>query len=67
MGARSKIRLHYRDGRVVIEPLHRTAAANGTDLPGARQMIADWVAAGDLVERPDGGYDVVRFRPRRRS
>lgn len=65
MGARTKVRLHYPDGRVIIEPLARTARANGTTVAGARELIADWVAAGDLVERADGGFDVIRFRPRR--
>lgn len=64
MAARTKLRLHYPDGHVVVEPLARTARENGTDVAGVRALVKKWVAAGDLVERRDGGYDVKRHRPR---
>lgn len=64
MGAVRKLRLHYGDGRVVVEPLTRTARENNTTAAGAKSLIAGWVKAGDLKPRPDGGYDVVRYRPR---
>jgi hypothetical protein len=65
MSAVRKLRLHYKDGRTVVEPLPRFAAANGLrSLREAKDLIAKWVAAGDLRPRTDGGYDVVRFRAR---
>lgn len=65
MGVKTKVRLHYKDGRVVTEPLSRMATANGTTIAGARELLAQWLRDGDLRERPDGGFDVIRFRPRK--
>lgn len=64
MSARN-LRLHFTDGRVVVEPLTRTARAN--ELAGvdeARQLIAAWLERGYLRLRRDGGYDVLKARPR---
>lgn len=63
-----KLRLHYPPslgGGKVVESIEMFAMANGVDIAGARQLVAEWVAAGDLVPRTDGGYDVIRYRPRR--
>jgi hypothetical protein len=61
-----KIRLHHKDGRVITEPLTRFANANGLRSIGeAKALIAEWVRDGSLCERKDGGYDVIRFHPRR--
>lgn len=65
MGVKHKVRLHHKDGRVTVEPIKRFAAANGLDVAGARELIRSWIQDGDLRERPDGGYDVIRFRPRK--
>jgi len=62
--AAKKIRLHYEGGRVITELMDAFARANRTDMAGARQLIAGWVEAGDLVRRADGGFDVIRYRPR---
>jgi hypothetical protein len=62
--AAKKLRLHYPDGRIIVEPLTRTARENGTNLAGARALLDQWVSDGDLVRRPDGGFDVRRFKPR---
>lgn len=59
------LRLHFPDGRVIVEPLTRTARANGlAGVDEARQLLAEWEHAGDVIRRPDGGYDVKRNRPR---
>lgn len=61
----TKLRLHFPDGRVVVEPLTRTARANGlATVDEARQLVAEWERAGDVRRRPDGGLDVKRTRPR---
>jgi hypothetical protein len=66
MGAKLKLRLHYPDGSVVVETMAKAAAQNGTNMRGMRLLVARWVKAGDLVERRDGGFDVIRYQPRRR-
>lgn len=64
MSART-VRLHFPDGKVVVEPLHRLARGNGlTGVEEARRLVAEWVHAGDIAFRPDGGFDVKRRRPR---
>lgn len=65
MGVKTKVRLHLKDGRVVTESLARFATANGLTVAGARELLGKWLRDGDIRERPDGGYDVIRFRPRR--
>lgn len=67
MAARTHVRLHYKDGRVIVETMLHFAKENGLPLSEARQLLASWVEAGDLVLRKDGGYDVVRHRPRRKG
>lgn len=58
-------RLHFPDGRVVVEALTVTAAANGlAGVRAAREWIEALVDVGDLERRPDGGYDVRRRRQR---
>ncbi len=59
------LRLHLPDGRVVVEPLTRTARANGlTGVNETLVLIATWVRRGYLRAREDGGYDVKMVRPR---
>lgn len=65
MGARNVLRLHYPDGRVVTRTMAEMAHENATTVAGARDLIAQWVTACDLVERPDGGFDVINYRPPR--
>lgn len=66
-GVRRTLRLHYPGGKVVTEPLTRFGAANGVDRAGALDLIRQWVANGSLRARPDGGFDVLRHQPRRRT
>jgi hypothetical protein len=61
--ALNKIRFHHKDGKVVTWTMAKLAAQNETDVPGARKLIEQWLADGDLVRRGDGGFDVIRFRP----
>lgn len=65
MGVKRVLRLHFpgRD-KPVSEPIEQTARQNGTDIAGARALIERWVRDGDLRERADGGYDVIRWRGR---
>lgn len=59
------LRLHFPDGRVVVEPLLRTARANGLAGPAeALALVAEWEQRGDVIRRPDGGLTVKRERPR---
>lgn len=67
MGARTTLRLHYPGGRVVTRTMTELAHDNDTNVAGARELIAQWVTACDLVERPDGGFDVLNYRPPRRT
>jgi hypothetical protein len=66
MGVRTKVRLHFTDGRgVITETLRHFAAQNDMTLAEARDQIEAWVKDGSLVERKDGGYDVIRFHGRK--
>ena len=67
MGARTHVRLHHKDGRVIVETMLHFAKENGVSLGEARTLLNSWVEAGDLKLRSDGGYDVIHFRPRRRG
>lgn len=59
------LRLHFPDGKVVVEPLTRTALANGlSGADEARKLVAAWEERGFIVRRSDGGYDVKHRRPR---
>lgn len=59
------LRLHMPDGKVVVEPLLRTAKANGlAGADDARQLVLVWEERGYIKRRPDGGYDVRTMRPR---
>ncbi len=62
------VRFHYHDGQgTITEPTARLAARNGTTPQGAVDLINEWLQAGDLKARPDGGYDVIHYRPPRRT
>lgn len=71
MGFPKKVRLHIPGGRgqqpsVRTEPFGRFCAANGckTRQEGAA-LLDEWIRKGIVARRADGGYDVLRFEPRR--
>lgn len=57
-----KIRLYYK-GDIIVTSLHRIALENDTNFRGAVALMEGWIEAGDLRRRPDGGFDVIHFRP----
>lgn len=59
----NRYRFHYRDGRTVTVTAAQLATENATTVRGAADLVDQWLAAGDLTRRPDGGYDVIRYRP----
>lgn len=67
MGVRTHVRLHYKDGRVIVETFLHFARENGVSLGEAKQLLQSWIDAGDLKLRKDGGYDVVRQQPRQKA
>ena len=59
------LRLHMPDGKVDVEPLLRTARGNGlTGVAAALRLVAEWEKRGYIVRRTDGGYTVLKVRPR---
>jgi hypothetical protein len=53
------------DGKVIVEPLLRTARGNGlSSLEEAVSLVAAWERRGYVKRRADGGYDVLNNRPR---
>lgn len=60
-------RFHHADGRMFTRTPAQLGADNDTDARGAVTLVAEWLAAGDVVRRPDGGLNVIRFRPPKRQ
>lgn len=61
------IRFHHANGDTFTRTPAQLAHDNGTSIAGAMALVAEWLAAGDLARRPDGGLDVIRYRPPKRN
>lgn len=57
------IRFHHANGDVYTRTPAQLARDNGTNIAGALALVDEWLDAGDLNRRPDGGLDVIRYRP----
>jgi len=62
--AAKMVRFHHQDGSKHLEPMARFAAANGTDIRGAKAILAYWESKRHITRRKDGGFDVHRRMPR---
>ncbi len=61
------IRFHHANGDVFTRTPAQLARDNGTSIAGAMALVDEWLEAGDVVRRPDGGLDVIRYRPPKRE
>lgn len=55
------VRFHNPDGKVVLQPVNRTALQNGIKVSDVPALISAWEQMGAIRRRPDGGLDVIRF------